>query len=170
MLPGWSYNTYRSMEDVKVSNSARCISGKEKITNIHTWMWRCHIGKCYGAAPRARRIVFPGQACPPWSVMLMFLYYFLWRPLALSLMLLFPPLSKCYLSVGVAGLIEACLLPFSLWRVGWGETKPGERGNLSQRQKEGGIHTEPAPPSTWHNPITASLICPGVTSRSQRNG
>lgn len=26
----------------------------------------------------------------------------------------FSPLSKCYLSVGVAGLIEACLLPFSL--------------------------------------------------------
>ncbi|CAB1426999.1 unnamed protein product [Pleuronectes platessa] len=29
-----------------------------------------------------------------------------------------------------------------------GETKSGEPGNLSWRQKEGGIHTEPAPPST----------------------
>lgn len=55
----------------------------------------------------------------------------------------FSPVSKCYLSVGVAdrGSSVAFLITA-------GETKPGKRSNLSWRQREGGIHTEPAPPST----------------------
>lgn len=61
----------------------------------------------------------------------------------------FSPASQCYLSVGVAGLIEARLLPFSLQQgLGVGGAKPGNHSNLSWRRRDGGIHTEPAPPST----------------------
>lgn len=48
-------------------------------------------GKCSGTAPLGRGIGFPGHACPLRSVMLMLLYYFLWRSHTLSLMLLFLP-------------------------------------------------------------------------------
>lgn len=89
MLPCRSYNINSSTEGVKVSNSGRSASRREKITNIHIQTWRCHIGKCYGAAPSARAIVFPGQACLPPSVTLVLPYYFLWCSLVLSLMLLF---------------------------------------------------------------------------------
>lgn len=89
MPPCWGHNIDGSMGNVKVSNSARRISGGKKITHIHTQTWRYHIGKCWSAAPSERGIVFPGQACPLPSFTLVLLYYFLWRLLALSLMLLF---------------------------------------------------------------------------------